>query len=171
MLLKRIFFLGLLAVIVTVGRAELIWGEMDKEAVKNQGSTLLEQIQALIGPTPEKTRKNIEIYLDEAGGSDWRWTNIYILNRLYFAVPTVLKAKTQVFAGWEHGGDPARRPTSEEVEVSGIYPLRKTEHGFELFDRIYSYHGNRYPVLSEFDAFHALYGLRSELSPKPSSGN
>lgn len=171
MLLKRIFFLGLFAAMVTAGRAELIWGEMDKEAIESQGPTLLEQIQALIGPSPKETRKNIEIYLNEAGGSQWRWTNIYILNRLYFAVPTVLNARVQAFTGWNYGGDPARRPASDGVEINGIYPLRQTAHGFELIDRVYSYHGNPYPVLIEFDTFHALYGLRSELSPKHPSGN
>ena len=64
---RQTFFLILLAATATLGRAELLWGEMDQDAVKNQGATLLVQIQALIAPTPEETRKKIEIYLAEPG--------------------------------------------------------------------------------------------------------
>ena len=78
----------------------------------------------------------------------------------------MINARIQAFTGWEYGGDPARRPTSDQAEINGIYPLRQTAKGFELVDRVYSYHGNRYPVLSEFDAFLARYGIRQDLSPK-----
>jgi len=133
------------------------WGGLDKSHIKDYGDKIFARLYRFVALPETQALDVMQETLNKAKDTEEHARIVsvfYVLNRLYFDIPTSLKAKDmKLFGGVYLSGDINSR--------LAIWPLSCDSNGNMAFSDTYNiYCGPVYDVISEFNYFSKKFNRR-----------
>jgi hypothetical protein len=132
------------------------WCNITNDDINNR-RLLIQHFDEIDQCSTHIVRAGVVRYLSKTPGEDERllkrWSNIYVLNRYLFAVPTTRLLTERSFGGWVV-------PCPREDTLAELWPLEIRGGKLELTGVCMGYKGGGYNAIGEFDYFSQEYGRR-----------